>query len=201
MTTTAATCPEPIALDQLIAYERGELDDATEQQVEAHFFGCDHCARRLDDLHRLQAGVVDLTRAGAISVGVTADVVARAEHDGIQIRRYHLNAGDSAPCTCAPADDYVAVYLTARIRDDETVDMDVDTLLMPTGDVQSGRREQLIVDRDNDAVIVLYAGDAIRSAPRSRWTMHLRARGSEGERVLGPYVLDHTPWSERPDAD
>lgn len=193
---TTRLCHDPIPLDQLIAYERGELSEPDEARVEEHVFSCADCARRLDDLFRLGAAVRELTRRGGVTSGATAALLDRALDEGVQIRSYRLEAGDTVPCTCSPTDDFVAVRLAAALEPDERIDMDVETSLVASGEVRSERREQLVVDRQTGEVIVLYAGDTIRAAPRSRWTMHLRARGPKGERRLGPYTLEHTPWSE-----
>lgn len=192
-------CGDPIGLAELIAYERGELAAADEERIEEHYFGCGECARQLEDLRRLIDAVADLGRRGGVTSGATARLIDRATAAGVAIRAYRLEPGDTVPCTCSPDDAFVAVQLAADLAPGETVDMDVETLFLASGEVRGHDRAGLVVDRDSGEVTVLYAGDAIRATPRSRWTMHLRARGGPGgERTLGPYVLDHTPWDERP---
>lgn len=188
-----ASCPK---LEELIAYQAGELDAAAEERLEEHLFSCVPCAARLEDLYRLRAAVIDATGRGAFTSGATAELVDRASAAGVQIRSYRLEPGDTAPCTCSPTDHFVAVRLAAPLAGAERVDMDVETRFADSGEIESHRREQLAIDHETGEVIVLYAGDAIRAAPRTRWTMHLRARGPAGERVLGPFVLEHTPWDE-----
>jgi hypothetical protein len=60
-------------------------------------------------------------------------------------------------------------------------------------------RSDVVVDRDTGELIYLHPADQIRALPRTLWTMEARVRGPRGERSLGPFTLDHTPWDERHD--
>ena len=190
------TCREPIPIEELVAYQAGDLEAAAEQRIEEHYFACDGCARRLEDLERLRIAIVEAARDGDVTTGATAELIATAVAGGAGVRSYRLEPGDVVPCTCGPEDAFVAIHLVAPIAADERVDIDVETRVAATGETYSHRREQVAVDQRGGEVIFLFAGDTIRELPRSRWTMLVRARGPGGERTLGPYTLEHTPWDE-----
>lgn len=191
-------CADPVPLAELIAYERGELSGAAQDQVEEHMFVCAACAERLASVEAIARGIAALVASGAVSTGATAAAVRAAADRGVEVRSYRLAPGDVVPCTCAPSDAYVAVRFDVDLAPGEHADLEVATTILASGDVIDRRQEDVAVDYDAGAITLLYAGDTIRAAPRSRWEMHVRVRGDAGERVLGPYTLDHTPWEQLP---
>lgn len=188
----AATCDAPLTLESLVAYVAGEpADDAFEE----HFFGCESCSARLAAVQALRGGIGDLVRRGKVTASVTSDLVDRASAEGVRIRTYRLSPNEAVACTAAPEDDFVLIRLAIPdVSDAVSADLVSDVTNLDDGSMWSRQAEDLIVDRSSNEIVFLFSGDQIRSVPRSRWRMEARVRGGSGERTLGPYTLDHTPW-------
>jgi hypothetical protein len=191
-----ARCPSPLALEELIAWERGELDPATEERIEEHVFSCAACSRDVEALHDLAAGIRGVVAAGAVPAAVTGDLVEGAEERGLRLRSYRLAPGESVACTAAPEDHFVVLRLGLDVDEDESVDVVADFTDLETGTRETRVNEDVVVDRGLREVVYLQPGAFVRSLPRSRWVVTARARGPEGERQLGPYTFDHTPWEQ-----
>ena len=185
-----------LSLTALIAWRAGELEPEEEEDVEAHFFECDLCARRLEEIERLGRAVVELVHGGRVSAAVTASLLEEARARGLAVRTYHLAPGEEVKCTAAPEDDFVVVRLAGDFGETDRVDVDLASAVVATGETDAGRIEDVAVDRESGEIVLLYAAELVRSLPRSRWRYEVRAKGPEGERALGPYRLDHTPWQE-----
>jgi hypothetical protein len=189
-------CAAPIPLEDLIAWERGDLGSQASDRIEEHVFGCARCTRRLEGVAALASGIRELVGAGALPSAVTGEVVERAATQGLRLRTYRLSPGDSVACTAGPDDDFVVVRLEVQVEAGESVD-----LVAQVADLESGGRdtrltEDVPVDPASGEVVYLYPGDVIRSLPRTLWSVTARVRGPKGEREQGPYTLDHTPWGQ-----
>jgi hypothetical protein len=189
-------CPSRVAVEELIAWERGELDPATEERIEEHVFACAACTRELEALHDLAAGIGGVVAAGGVPAAVTGDLIERAEERGLRLRSYRLAPGESVACTAAPEDHFVVLRLGVDVEEDESVDVIADFTDLETGTRETHVNEDVVVDRRLQEVVYLQPGAFVRSLPRSRWLVTARARGPEGERRLGPYTFDHTPWEQ-----
>lgn len=172
----------------------GELDEAQGRALEEHLFDCEGCARRLESIERLTAGVAELVRRGGVATSVTRATLERAIRDGLQLREYGIPAGGSVDCTAAPRDDYVVVRLAGPFAERD------DLVLEVAAEEGSGRAfgdpfaMPVAVDRDGpDEVLLFFPGEVVRGYPRSRWTMHV-VDGTGSRR--GPFVMQHTPWGE-----
>jgi anti-sigma factor RsiW len=191
-------CEAPASLVDLLAYQQGELTPEAEQRFEEHFFGCEYCVRRLEAVERLGAGVVALVRSGRITSGATAALLSRAVGQGVRVRDYRLVPGEPAACTIAPTDDFVAVRLAGVFGDLGRVDVAVESIDLDTGQVAERLVENVAVDHQRGEIIVRYAGEMVRSQPRSMWTLQVRGRRGGVEEQLGTYILEHTPWEQLP---
>ena len=100
-------CAAPIPFDALIAYHVGELPADEGERVEAHYFGCAHCAERLEVVSLLARGVVDLVHGGGLMVFSTMAMIERARAAGVVVREYRTDPGQHVQCTGGPADDFV----------------------------------------------------------------------------------------------
>lgn len=194
-------CEEPLALTELLSYERGELPAQAAARVEAHYFECPSCTRRLETLSQVAHGVKEVMRAGQVSASVTRALLERAAAGGIALRSYRLAPGATVACTAAPSDDFVVVRLV--LPGIETWAVDRIDLLAEVFDLSSGQRsthETQAVDHDlaTGEVIYAWSGDRVRAQPRAQWRMQARLRGPAGERLIGPFTLDHTPWEQLP---
>jgi Putative zinc-finger len=192
-------CRAPAPLEDLIAWERGELDPAASDQLEEHVFGCGECTRRLEGVAGLAAGIRELVAAGAIPAAVSGQLAERAEERGLRLRTYRLAPGETVACTAGPLDDFVVVRLGLEVEEGESVDLVAEVADLQTGGSDTRLTEDVPIDRGAGEIVYLYPGAAIRSLPRSLWSVTARVRGPKGERELGPYTLDHTPWEQLTD--
>jgi predicted anti-sigma-YlaC factor YlaD len=189
-------CDGPLSTAELAAYMLGELAGEDQDRVELHLFQCEACGCRLAALSRLGRAVADLVRAGGVSASVPPRLLESAATRGLQIRRYRLAPGERVQCTAGPEDDFVAVQLDVQLAPGETVDIAAEGLDLTSGATQTTLAEDVVLDRERAQVIILYPGESIRALPRSRWTLEALVRGPAGERRLGPYTMDHTPWEQ-----
>ena len=189
-------CRDPIPLDALIEYTLGELAEPRADEVEAHYFECAPCSARLAALGAIGDGVRGLMLAGRLTASVPEAVLDRARDAGLGIRRYTVAAGQVVSCTAAPADDFVAIELEMNVDPAETVDLDVETAFLASGQRERRRFEALCVDRAAGRLVLLFSGEQIRALPRTAWSMHAVLQSERGARTLGAYQLDHTPWEE-----
>lgn len=208
---TAIDCEAPLPFDRLVDYTAGDLASDDEERIEAHYFGCSRCARRLALVEGLGAAVSELVRRGAARATVTRDVAERIAREGLALRRYVLAPGEAVPCTAAPGDDFVLVELLGRPgAGTGAASVEVETRVFPSG---ATTRHTLLasLDPESRSILMLFPADAVRSFPRSRWTMWVSVQGAasvhgaasvegsvnvEGAPEPAPYVLDHTPWQE-----
>lgn len=193
-------CRAPISTETLLAYHLGELDASEDAQVEEHYFSCAFCAARLEVVERLGQGVRDLVRSGKTSANVTASLIERGIREGLEVRRYQLGPGELVPCTASPTDDFVAIEMALDVEPSEAIDVAVQTTFVRTGEQTSSLFEDLVVDKEQNRLVMLFSGAAIRALPRTDWTMEAIVKSDGGERRVGPYRLQHTPWDELPDA-
>lgn len=189
-------CIAPIPLAELIAYDRGELDEAREADIEAHYFDCAACTLRLQSIADLAAGIVDLVRHAMVSASVTADFVARSVDAGLRIRTYRLGPGEQRACTAAPDDDFVAIRLGLELETATNVDIAVEWTAVETGATDTRSYDEVTHDRGTNEVILLFAAAQVREFPRSQWRMSAVIHEADGERRVGPYTLNHTPWEQ-----
>ncbi len=182
-----------VELGELAAYRLGELSPAEEQELEEHYFGCSECAERLAWLDALAVSLRDVVRAGRVSSNVSEEWVAQARGQGIRLRSYEVGPGQAVECTVSPDDDFVIV----RLRMDGSTVGPVDVEAEWT-DLNAGRKlrndlSDLFVDSATHELVYAFSADWVRTLPRSRWVMQVRAHGAQSP--LGPFTLNHSPWS------
>lgn len=186
-----AACDAPLPLDTLAGYWLGELDAASSDATEAHYFGCAACAQRLAALQALGVGVVALLRSGRLTSAVSVATLERAMAEGLRVGVYRLAPGESARCTIAPGDDFNALRLAADFTGVERVDFETEALTDPA---QRDLMEDIAVDRQGGEAVFVYPGEFLRALPKH--TLHLELRGHVGGTVrsLGRYTLFHAPF-------
>jgi hypothetical protein len=192
-------CSDPIPLEDFIAWERGELVPAASERLEEHVFGCAECTRRLEGVAGLAAGIRELVGAGAIPVAVSDRLVERAEERGLRLRTYRVAPGESVACTAGPGDDFVVLRFGLQIEEGESVDLVSEVANLETGVRDTQLTEDVPVDPGTGEIVYLHPGAAIRSLPRTLWSVTARVHGPRGVRELGPYTFDHTPWEQLTD--
>lgn len=185
------SCLDPIPLDALISYERGELDDDTEARVEEHYFDCTTCHAALAFVQQIGSAIARAVAEGAVEADVTAAVIERSG-----CRTYRIAPGGSVACTASPDDLFVAVWLQLAPAEDESVDVTARYSFLETGAQMEYLYRDVEVDKTASATIRIHPADVIRALPRTQIDIEARARGPRGERILGTYQMNHTPWEQ-----
>ncbi|MFW6051364.1 MAG: zf-HC2 domain-containing protein [Myxococcota bacterium] len=191
-----SVCAQPIPLEELIAYQLGELAGADEARVEEHYFECAHCTARLESVAQLRQGVAEVVRRGMVSSSVTADLIDHGVRNGLRIRSYRVDPGQQVACTAAPTDDFVAIRLGLDLDRPGAVDIVVEGTAVESGATETRLLSEATFDPRVGEVLLLFSGEQVRQFPRSRWTMQAVVHEPSGERRVGPYTLDHTPWDQ-----
>jgi hypothetical protein len=188
-----APCTAPLALDELLAYHRGELEASHEEAVEAHYFGCEFCSERLAWLEQLGSGVAGALRRGLLDVAITRESVDRLERTGAVVRKYEVQAGQSVNCTIAPGEDMTVATLRAPLRPNVPV-----TLLLDVLDRASGRQMQELhpafQDQRTGEIIFSLGGEDLRAVGDVRFTISVRYGEGPDAETAGPFVMNHSRW-------
>jgi len=187
----SADCLRPLADETLLDWWTGELPLPDHRQVEEHLLGCDACSTRAGVLAALAGGVRDLVRRGRVLTVVTPGVVERLRGEGRTLREYRVRAGESVHCTVAPHDDVLLARLQLRVGPTTRID-----LLSRIDDGEEHRVADLPMDPAADEVLLVAPIDEIRARPAHVERIRLVAVEAGGERLLGEYTFDHTPWPE-----
>jgi len=189
---TGARCAEPIEFEALVAYWVGELPAAAEAPIEQHFFGCAHCARRVEELAALASGIRAAVRSGAVQAVITQPCLETMRRQGMRIREYRLAPGERVVCTIRADDDAVVGRLQAPLAGVKRVDA-LHSLDFGDGQVQQWRAEDLPFDASTGEVLSLPSAVALKSSPAHTFGVLLLAVDESGERPLGEYTFAHTP--------
>ena len=105
-------CAAPLPLGDLLDWWLGDLDEERSEAVEDHFFACARCTARLDQVRTLGAGVVTLTREGALPLTGTSALLNRMSRDRRVLRQYSARPGQVISCTVSMEDE----WLVSRLR-------------------------------------------------------------------------------------
>jgi len=166
-----------------------ELDEAQASEVEEDLFACGDCAARLRELLELRDSVRNALRDSRFASVVTPAFVRRLQASGLRLREYHLQPGESVPCTIAPADDFVVSHLHAPLEGVRQVD-----LVYDDGHTQH-RAPHLPFDAAANEVTVIPPVAMLRSLGTATHRMRLLAVTPSSERLLGEYTFNHERWS------
>lgn len=190
MNTSA--CPSPLDWNSLLAYWLGELDPDSEARIELHYLGCPDCSRQLEELAALAQGVRALTRTSGIDAVVSADFVRRLSERGLRVREYRVPCNGSVNCTVAPEDDFVVAYLEGPLADVARVDL----VYFTRDNGQGIRHEDIPFDPHSGSVALSTRIAALRALPATTQRVRLLAVTEDGERILGDYTFNHTPYRD-----
>jgi hypothetical protein len=178
-----------IAFEKLAMLALGELPESEATEVEDHVLSCSDCAGVLERLLDLGARVTEVTREGSTFMLAGQALVGELERVGLVTRTYRMGPGGEVACTVDAKDIYTALHLSLDTRGEVgRVDMVYES---PTGKY---RVDDVPVDRDAGEVVFVQPAEYIRTLPSERKTILLIGVGSDGERILGEYVLDHTAF-------
>lgn len=184
-------CASPIPLATLAEYWLDELDTAREAELDEHLLGCGHCSAELQRLADLGHGIRTLVGSGAVRAVVTDEFVKRLAATGRTLREYRVARNGSVNCTLAPDDDVLVARLQAPLTGFDRLDLE----LPSAGGSERVRLTDIPFDPAAGEVIFTPDVPSIRALPAIRYSVRLLAVAREGERVLGEYTFNHTPWS------
>jgi hypothetical protein len=179
-------CAVPIDDDRLIDYWTRELPPSDAAALEEHLFSCAECGARLEAMASMAGGLAALARQGRISGVISKAILNRLQRDGVRVRQYTLDPGETVPCAAFPEDDVVVTSLRANLAGVRAVSLRV----TGAGDVPIGAIDDIPVSNTASGVLWVTPGAVVRSMPSQR--LHLTLRSSDDAGVLGEYVLDHT---------
>ena len=187
------SCREALSDETLLDWWAGELGPAEARRLERHLLSCGSCSERAGRLAAVSDGVRALVREGGLAAVLSPAVVERLRREGRRIREYRVAPGGSVQCTVGPDDDVVLARLGADFAGVTRVD------LLRVVDVGT---EQRLADLPFDAaageLIFSPPADVLRALPACVERMRLVAVEPDGDRLLGEYTFDHTPWPGRP---
>jgi len=186
---------------RLVDYWIGELPAAEEEAVEAHVFSCATCGAGLVTLAELASGIGRLAGAGRLRAVVPWSLVKRLGDDGVAVRVFEVRPGERVPCSAAPQDQLLVARLAVDLGDadrvDLTIDLELDAAAARSFPTQQ-RMADVPVDQSRREVVLAFRADLVHALPPHVIHLKLLAPTAGGERVLGDYTLDHSPWRGPP---
>lgn len=185
-------CVSPLSDDALLDWWSGELEAARARQVEEHLLSCPACSGRAHAMSAVALSLRGLVRHGGAMLVLLPVVLERLRHDGRRAREYRAAPGKAVHCTLGPDDDMVLARLAVDLRGVSRLD-----LVARTDDGPERRLRDVPFDASSGELVVMPATEYLRARPRHVERMRLLAVEPGGERLLGEYTFDHTPWPGR----
>ena len=185
----SAPCRSPLSDETLLDWWADELLAPERARLEEHLLSCEACSVRAEAASRLVQGVRDLVRRGDLPAVVLPSVVELLRGEGRRIREYRVAPGRGVHCTVGPDDDLVLARLSADLQHVARLD-----LVSRLDEGPEHRLRDIPFDRSTGEVIFAPSADVLRSLPAHVQRLRLLAVGPEGDRLLGEYTFDHTPW-------
>ena len=129
-------------------------------------------------------------KAGQAVIRITATTICGTDVHIIR-GEYPVRPGACVACTIAPEDDLVVSRLYAPLADVQRLDL-------VSEHPAAGRRdrlEDLAFDRNADEIVFASNTPFVRSLGNTTLHMRLLAVQPDGERELGHYTFNHSPYS------
>ena len=191
MSAAPVTCP---SFGELADYWTSDVTPADAEQIEAHIFECDRCARLLAEADRLRAGIGALARSGNVQAFVTDAVLNRLARDGVRVRYYALSPGESVRCAVWSDDDVLVTRLRADFTGVESVDAE---MRLDSGEPW-GHTTDIPVPAGATELVMALPAALVRTAPNVPIRLTLRASAASGNTAaLAEYIFDHQGSMER----
>ena len=188
-----SSCASPLAEGLVLEWWAGELEASDARRVERHLLSCGSCSARAELLPAVAEGLRSLVRKGRVPAVLSPIVVERLQRDGRRIREYRVAPGGSVQCTVAPDDDVVLARLAVDLAGVARVD-----LVRRVNDEPEVRLVDLPFDPAAVELIFAPPTDVLVASPAGVERMRLLAVGPQGDRLLGEYTFNHTPWPGLP---
>jgi anti-sigma factor RsiW len=186
-------CGQPLADEALLGWWSGELSGPPRGALERHLLSCDACSARAGTLVKIAAGVRALVREGELQGVVPPGVVERLRDEGLRIREYRVAPGAGVHCSVAPEDAVVLARLSVDLAGVTRLD-----LALRVDDGPEQRLTDLPFDASVAELVFAPSLSRLRAQPAHVERLRLLAVAADGERSLGEYTFDHTPWPEAP---
>jgi hypothetical protein len=188
---TRPDCQSPLGWDALLAYWLGELDPDSAEQIEEHYLGCALCSRRLEQLTTLAGGIRALARTSGVDMVINDEFVRRLTQDGLRVREYRVPRNGSVNCSVAPEDDFIIGRLEAPLTGVRRIDV---LTLDSEGNTET-RQQDIPFVAESGSVVLAPSIERLRAMPAFILRVRLLAVDNHGERRLGDYTFNHTPYT------
>jgi hypothetical protein len=181
--------------EALANYLAGDLASDEEAAFEAHLFSCETCARRLEELQQLGAGIREAARAAQVGGLVTDDVLNRWARDGVRVRTYALSPGAIVPCAVWAGDDVLVVRLRGDFDGLSTVTV---ARRVSSGEAAgdpsevTGHIPDVPIAGPHAEILFATPAAALRALPSVDVELTVRDGSPDGGRTIGTYTLRHT---------
>jgi hypothetical protein len=179
-------CAAPVADERLIDYWADDLPAGDASTLEEHLMSCADCSARLEAVASVGGGVAALARQGRISGIISRTMLNRLQRDGIRVRQYTLDPGETVPCAAFPGDDVVVTAMNANLAGRRTVSL---TVTGPGG-VPFGTMNDVPVPESAGGILWATPAAFVRSMPSQQ--LHLTLRAADGAELIAEYRLDHS---------
>jgi len=191
MTDDRRSC---LTFGELADYWTPDVSPDETERIEAHIFECERCARLLAEAEQVRSSISAIAKSGGFHAFVTDGLLNRLARDGVRVRSYTLDPGETIKCS-AWADDEI---LVARLRGDFTGVSAVDAeMRFETGE-DWGRSTDVPVREGATEIVLALPATMVRSAPVAPMRLTLRASaGSPRTDVIAEYVFDHEGAHDR----
>ena len=164
-----------------------------EPRREAHVFECARCARLLAEAEQLRASIGALALEGGFQAFVTDSFLNQLARDGVRVRSYSLDPGDSIRCSAWADDEIMVVRLRADFTGIAAVDAE---MRLPTGEPW-GQSTDVPVREGATEIVLALPASRVRSAPEGPMRLTLRASGSPAGTLIAEYTFNHEGAHQR----
>jgi Putative zinc-finger len=191
MTDERQSCP---SFGELADYWTSDIAPADAERIEAHVFECASCARLLAESERLRNSISALARGGEFQAFVTDGLLNQLARDGVRVRSYALEPGETITCSAWDDDEVVVARLRADFAGVTAVDAE---MRLESGE-RWGRSSDVPVREGATELVLALPATMVRSAPHGPMRLTLRASsGSQSADVIAEYVFDHEGAHQR----
>lgn len=184
---TGTSPVEHIPLATLVDYW---FDGLGESPHEEHLLACGDCSERLAWIAGLGEEIRDIVKRGEAMMVLTGGLLKRLAAAGLRVREYRLGPGASVNCTIAPADDLVVAHLEAPLAGVDRLDV-----VSSVGPVLH-RLHDIPFDPSSGEVLLAPRTRDLRALGHATEVARLIAVGADGEKVIGEYTFNHSPFRE-----
>ncbi len=176
-----------LSFAELADYWTPDIEAEDVERIESHVFECGACAARLALAEQLTSAIRGVARDGAFHAFVTDGLLNRLARDGVRVRTYALDPGETVRCS-AWADDEV---LVARLRGDFAGITAVDAEMRLDSGEQWGQSIDVPVADGARELVLALPGPMVRNAPVGIMRLTLRRSGAPVGNVIAEYLFSH----------